>query len=84
LIKKFNDLSIKFERIAAVYGEGFNESELSDFTKKYSQIKTLGKLGCFLSHSHIWNKITVGELEYEFIFEDDVHFSNDLRKFVES
>jgi glycosyl transferase family 25 len=82
--KKFNDLSIKFERVAAVYGKGFNESELADFTKKYPQIKGPGKLGCFLSHSHIWKKIAEGEQEYGFIFEDDVHFSNDLKKFVES
>jgi glycosyl transferase family 25 len=55
--KKFNDLSIKFERVAAVYGKGFNESELADFTKKYPQIKGPGKLGCFLSHIHIWKKL---------------------------
>jgi glycosyl transferase family 25 len=82
--KKFNDLLIKFERVAAFYGKGFNESELSGYKKKYPQIKGLGKLGCFLSHSHIWKKIAEGELDYGIIFEDDVHFSNDLKKFVES
>lgn len=44
---------------------------------------TQGEVACLLSHVLLWKKIVEQDLEYMAIFEDDVHFGENLQNFID-
>lgn len=44
----------------------------------HEQLNTLGAIGCYLSHMICWQIIVDENLEYAFIFEDDLSFINNF------
>lgn len=44
---------------------------------------TQGEVACLLSHVLLWKKIVDQNLEYMAIFEDDVHFGENLQNFID-
>ena len=81
----FNALEIQFTRMPAVDGtlhvtpqylkdQGIRMMEgFSDHVFKNRPL-TIGEIGCFMSHYHIWNTVVEQNLKEVIIFEDDIRF----------
>jgi glycosyl transferase family 25 len=79
--------NIEFERVDAVDGRVMPEGEFQAFVKARSGKPTpwgRGQMGCWLSHSHTWEKIAAGDDAYGLILEDDMHISPDIVPFVQA
>ncbi len=71
-------LNIPYTRISAVKGIELSKDEIkqvysSTDNKKYFRADlTLGEIGCYISHKHVWSKIVAENIEYAVILEDDM------------
>lgn len=75
----FSGLGLEFSRIAAVDGR-----QLPAMTRPVAQRPggyrlAEGEIGCFLSHINCWQAVAEGPDEFSVVFEDDVHFGEDVR-----
>jgi glycosyl transferase family 25 len=80
--KEFEALGLYFERINAIDGRTFSDQDFQDFQvlrPRNNKPWLRGQMGCFLSHFHAWELVANGEDDYCAIFEDDIHFSQDLK-----
>jgi glycosyl transferase family 25 len=78
----FKRLGIEFERIQAVDGRLFAETDYQAFMQarpRHDKTWLRGQMGCFLSHYAAWEKIARGGQRFCAVFEDDIHVSDDLR-----
>jgi glycosyl transferase family 25 len=74
-------LGIDFERIAAIDGRRFSETDYQSFMQqrpRHGKPWLRGQMGCFLSHYAAWEKIARGNDRFYAVFEDDIHVSGDL------
>ncbi len=67
-------LGLALERIAAVDGAALEEVLPPNLS--------FGALACFHSHRNAWDMVAKGDDRYVAIFEDDVHMSPDLPRFL--
>jgi glycosyl transferase family 25 len=77
----FSALGIDFERIPAIDGRRFSETDYQAFTRErphHAHPWLRGQMGCFLSHYAAWEKIAHGQDRFCAVFEDDIHASEDL------
>ncbi len=45
-------------------------------------VLTQGEIACLLSHVSLWEKIVEENIEYMAIFEDDIHFGENIQSFI--
>ncbi|MEX9848035.1 glycosyltransferase family 25 protein [Providencia rettgeri] len=82
--EQFDKIGIKFSFIDAVNGKDIVENEVdainaSEFVKKrYKRVLGRNEIGCSLSHQLIYKQIAYDDIDYAFIFEDDVTLSHEL------
>ncbi len=80
LARIFGELGVPFERMQAVDSRapsGAEEQEIG-----VAATLTPGEIGCFMSHLRCWRAIAAGSDEWAAIFEDDIHVSADLPRFL--
>jgi glycosyl transferase family 25 len=80
--KEFEALGLYFERINAIDGRTFSDQDFQDFQvlrPRNNKPWLRGQMGCFLSHFRAWELVAKGEEDYCAIFEDDIHFTQDLK-----
>lgn len=87
--ERLKEYSINFERISAFDGRDISKEYLNNIFFKRHKVNLTdniggSQVGCFLSHFSIWEKVAHGKDNYSFIFEDDIHLSPDIKKFIES
>lgn len=78
---------ISFERFSAFDARYLTKTDLQDFFYKRFKVNLSDKVsaaqaGCFISQFSVWEKIANGEESYGIVFEDDIHFSRDLKGFL--
>ncbi|XP_033222160.1 glycosyltransferase 25 family member-like isoform X2 [Belonocnema kinseyi] len=87
----FDELGIAAEVIDAVDGRTLNHTILksmgitlmSGYADPYhKRPMTMGEIGCFLSHYHVWNKVIEKNYESVMVLEDDVRFEPYFRQKV--
>ncbi len=84
--KQINSLGVEFERFEAVYGKDLSEEEKKQYVNHFRWWCAVGyhildgQIGCFASHSKIYQKLVASQDEYCCILEDDVVLDE---KFVE-
>jgi len=82
--RQFEEHGLSFERIEALDGEKLEQSDLIDvydFQKSsYHKHLTCGEIACYLSHIRAWQKIVDEQLDYAFVFEDDVLLEENIKK----
>ena len=70
--------------VEAVDGAQISESEFAELVSQQincwrsKRILSKGELGCWLSHRRVWNIIRNENIEFAFVFEDDVIFDADV------
>jgi glycosyl transferase family 25 len=77
----FGALGIEYERIPAIDGRQFSETDYQAFMQqrpRHGKSWLRGQMGCFLSHFAAWEKIARGNDRFCAVFEDDIHASADL------
>lgn len=89
MARRLDELSIEFERVSAFDGRNKTSAELDHYFHQNHKIHLSpnqggAQVGCFLSHFSVWEKIAYGQDEFALVFEDDVHFSPEIKKFIES
>lgn len=83
--QRFGELGLAFERFTAVDGKSISEQDYAEFTStrpRNGLLWTKGKMGCFLSHYGVWQKIADSAENYAAVFEDDLHISADIKSFL--
>jgi|SRR6185437_763909 len=83
-------LGVEFERIPGVDGTALSSQVVAEF--RYlrplsggdpRRVWTVGHIGCFLSHVAVWRRIASGSDPIAAVFEDDVHLSALLGRFLQ-
>lgn len=86
--QRLNQLSIPFERIAAVYGADLSEQEIAKHycpqlnKRNYRRPLRLGEIGCYISHIKAWQTIVDRNLSCALILEDDISIEEDLASLI--
>lgn len=84
MTRQLRALGIEAERISGVDGQ-----TLGDDAKVYhcdplrSHLST-AEIGCLLSHIKTWNVFLRSEVTYALILEDDLHFGQDFREYLQA
>jgi glycosyl transferase family 25 len=96
--ERFDKVGFKnVERISAVVGVNVDIKDKASILTQYNlknkyrcqhaQLPSLGAIGCSLSHIKIWQQMIDNNINYAYIFEDDVMFDDDfvnkLNKYLE-
>lgn len=96
--ERFDKVGFKnVERISAIVGVNVDIKDKASMLTQYNlknnyrcqhaQIPSLGAIGCSLSHIKIWQHMIDKNINYAYIFEDDVMFDEDfvnkLNKYLE-
>ena len=76
-------LGLPIARVSAVDGTQITDSDYARLHPK-ARMHRLAKaeLGCFLSHRSCWQLIATSALPYGAVFEDDIAFSEDAKRFL--
>lgn len=77
----FEDAGVDFSRVSAVDGNSLPEASLRRQSGKFYQLRR-GEIACFLSHRQCWQIAASGHSRHTAIFEDDVHFGQDIGQFL--
>ncbi len=83
--------TIEIERLAGVEGKKLSREEVNRYRAPHASAfwdwtthqLTLSEIGCYLSHYHAWKKVVDQNLDYAFILEDDMLFSQQILSFLE-
>ena len=75
---------IAFERIAAIDARHLSAEYLAEFRRRRPGMPWghPGQIGCFESHLCAWRSIADGPEPHAAVFEDDVHVSDDLARYL--
>lgn len=75
---------IAFERIVAVDARSLPAADLAEFRRRRPGMPWdhAGQIGCFESHFRAWRAIADGPEPHAAVFEDDVHVSEDLARYL--
>jgi len=66
-------------RYSAIYGKNLTKDELMSNTTALSRsLCSPGMIGCFLSHSNLWDKIATEEHPFQVVLEDDAVVCNNF------
>jgi glycosyl transferase, family 25 len=89
LAKRLEEMSIDYERVSAFNGRNKSKEDLNNYFFNHHQIylpheQGGAQVGCFLSHFSVWERVANGDDDFSFIFEDDIYFSPDIKKFIDS
>ncbi|MCX7304537.1 MAG: glycosyltransferase family 25 protein [Hyphomicrobiales bacterium] len=79
-------LGLDLVRVTAVDARGLDEAEMERMRALSSGNSELsaGEFACLLSHRLAWRLIAGNSDPWAFVAEDDIHFSADVAKFLES
>jgi glycosyl transferase family 25 len=80
---RLEEIGIDFEISPATDGARISQSELAQYDEKYviSQIArplSRSEVGCYLSHTRLWQKIVEEDIPWAVVLEDDVDIHGDL------
>lgn len=83
------DLGLVFTRISAVDGSTINETQIAEkvdiesYRSFFGFAPNRGTIGCYMSHTKVWESFLNSNLKYAVIFEDDVSFDpNKLKETI--
>lgn len=93
LLKSLGGIFSNYKRIEAVYGNDLSEDEIKKLLSiktqynynnplLYEDIKTLGSIGCYLSHINIWKDVIKNNYNNVIILEDDIKTNMKLNKIM--
>ncbi len=79
-------VSVRLERIAAVDGLEIPKREAEILGNQASGMYPvgIGHIGCYLTHRKFWEMVVKSQSQWGFVSEDDVHFSSDTARFLQS
>jgi glycosyl transferase, family 25 len=79
-------MEIDLVRVPAVDARQMSVEEVARLRALSSGRNSLsaGELGCFLSHRKAWEMVLKDQAPWAFIAEDDIHFSGDAGRFLQS
>lgn len=79
---RFTDLPV--ERISATDGRQMPPAELDAFRQESFRERGWmpGQIGCLFSHREAWRRIAESGAAFGAVFEDDIHFGQDLASFL--
>src|SRR5690606_26194230 len=86
MINILNSFSVDFVRCAAIDGQSFTHEMIDIYSSRRMQGKplTLGEIACSESHLSAYRQILASGDEYAVVMEDDLHFSKDAARFLNS
>lgn len=84
--KQFKNLNLPYTLRDAIHGQQIEMSQLSvqQFSPTAKKYLSKGSIGCALSHISLWQEIQEQNIEYAFIFEDDVVLHEDFPLLLEA
>ncbi|UDQ80197.1 glycosyltransferase family 25 protein [Erwinia rhapontici] len=79
-----HSLGLNFEFFNAVAGKDFTREEVIKHSRKLTEVRTPGELGCALSHIELYRKIVTDNIPVALILEDDVVLNEDISSVLSS
>jgi len=78
-----SELNIDFEFFNAFVGANVTKEFLIQSGLSINLNLTSSELGCLLSHIYVWRKFVESDFEETLILEDDVHFADSFKLFIQ-
>lgn len=88
----FAEMNLRFIRMPGVDGKKLNDEKIKELTPPLASLSkacfpreiSKSEIGCFLSHRKCWQSLVDSGEKWALVMEDDILFSNDAKKYIET